>query len=228
VEALNVAGLGLERRQGQDLQVVAGRRRAEDRQGLGVLEPGQLGGLEEGAGPVGLLDQLLDGRRRLHRQAEADVDGVLQPGLEVLVADAQRRLERADHVADHILAGVVQQGGQPPFRLEVRLDVGGDLLDHHAVLGHREAVLAGGLAVPARHPGQAVGDVLDLDVHRRGIQQVEPAARQHALPRPGRSFMQPFGHEIVPYGEGAGLTQSGLAHRLTKINEGQAVACGNA
>ncbi len=69
----------------------------------------------------------------------------------ILVADAQRRLERADHVADHIFAGVVQQGGQPPFRLEVGPDVGGDLLDHHAVLGHREAVLAGGLAVPARH-----------------------------------------------------------------------------
>ena len=41
---------------------------------------------------------------------------------------------------------------------------------------------ADGLAVPARHPGEAVGDVLDLDVERGGIEQVEPAARQHALP----------------------------------------------
>ncbi len=43
-------------------------------------------------------------------------------------------------------------------------------------------MLADGLAVPAGHAGQAVGDVLDLDVQRRGVEQVEPAARQHALP----------------------------------------------
>jgi hypothetical protein len=38
------------------------------------------------------------------------------------------------------------------------------------------------LAVPARHPGKPVGDVLDLDVERRGVEEIEPAARQHALP----------------------------------------------
>ncbi|MNC51648.1 hypothetical protein D3C75_1009470 [compost metagenome] len=67
----------------------------------------------------------------------------------------------------------MQQGGQAPFRLQPRSDVGGDLLDHQRVLGDREGVLADGLAVPARDAGQAVGDVLDLDVERRGIEQVE-------------------------------------------------------
>jgi hypothetical protein len=38
------------------------------------------------------------------------------------------------------------------------------------------------LAVPAGDAGEAMGDVLDLDVERRGVEQVEPAARQHALP----------------------------------------------
>ena len=53
-----------------------------------------------------------------------------------------------------------QRGSRPG------LEVGGDLLDHHRMLGDREGVVADGLAVPARDAGQAVGDVLDLDVER--------------------------------------------------------------
>ncbi len=53
------------------------------------------------------------------------------------------------------------------------------------MLGDREGVRALGLAVPARHPGQAMGDVLDLDIQRAGLQQIEPAAAQHALPGAG-------------------------------------------
>src|SRR5690606_1181841 len=52
------------------------------------------------------------------------------------------------------------------------------------MLGNREGMVADGLAVPARDPGQAEGDVLDLNVERRGIQDVEPAAGEHALPGP--------------------------------------------
>ena len=40
----------------------------------------------------------------------------------------------------------------------------------------RRHAIALGLAVPARHAGQPMGDVLDLDVERRGVEQVEPAA----------------------------------------------------
>ena len=54
--------------------------------------------------------------------------------------------------------------------------------DQQRVLGHRKNVPAVGLAVPARHPGEAVGDVVELDVKGRGVEQIEPAARQHALP----------------------------------------------
>jgi len=60
----------------------------------------------------------------------------------------------------------MQQGGQTPFRGQVGLHVHRDLLDHAGVLGHREGVFADGLAVPAGHAGQAVGDVLNLDVER--------------------------------------------------------------
>src|SRR5581483_10315924 len=62
------------------------------------------------------------------------------------------------------------------------------------MLRHRINVRAGGLAVPARHPGKPVGDVLDLDIERGGVEQIEPSTRQHALPgarrRAGVSFLQ--------------------------------------
>jgi hypothetical protein len=43
-------------------------------------------------------------------------------------------------------------------------------------------MLADGLAVPPRDAGEAMGDVLDLDVHGRGVEQVEAAAGKHPLP----------------------------------------------
>ena len=62
------------------------------------------------------------------------------------------------------------------------------LASHHAVLGDGEGMVADGLAVPAGDAGQAVRDVLDLDVEGRGIQQVQPSSGQHALPGAGRLF----------------------------------------
>ena len=91
----------------------------------------------------------------------------------VSVVEPERRLERRDHVADHIFRRVVQQGGQPPARRKAWPQVGGDLLDDQGVLGDREGVLAHCLAIPSGDPRQAMGDVLDLDIHRRRVQQVE-------------------------------------------------------
>jgi len=50
----------------------------------------------------------------------------------------------------------------------------GNLLHQQGVLRHRKDVGTDGLPVPARDPGQPVRDVLDLDVERRRIEQVEP------------------------------------------------------
>ena len=49
-----------------------------------MLEAGQLGRLEEGAGAIGRLDQGLDRGGRHGGQAEADMDGAFQPVLERL------------------------------------------------------------------------------------------------------------------------------------------------
>src|SRR6185295_9022100 len=43
-----------------------------------------------------------------------------------------------------------------------------------------------GLAVPARDARKTVRDVLDLDVERRGIEEIQSAAGKHALPGAGR------------------------------------------
>src|SRR5262249_47991119 len=51
--------------------------------------------------------------------------------------------------------------------------------------------------VPARHAGEAMSNVFDLDVERRRIEEIEPAARQHPLPRPRRC--------VVGAGVGFGL-----------------------
>ena len=61
-----------------------------------------------------------------------------------------------------------------------------DRLDQQAVLGHREDVRSPCLAVPAGDTGEAVGDVGDLDVAGRGVEEVEAAAGEHPLPRPRR------------------------------------------
>ena len=52
------------------------------------------------------------------------------------------------------------------------------------MLGNRERVCADRLPVPARDAGEAMSDVLHLDVLRGRVEQIESAAGQHALPGP--------------------------------------------
>ena len=72
------------------------------------------------------------------------------------------------------------------------LDLADDGLDEKAMLRHRECVLAVGLAVPAGDAGEPMGDVLDLDVERRGVEQVEPPPAQHPLPGPRCARIGPY------------------------------------
>ena len=80
--------------------------------------------------------------------------------------------------------------------------MGGYFLNDNRVLSHGEGVVAECLSVPAGDAGQPMGDVLDLDVEGRRVEQGEPSARQHALPGPRRSLspdlMQLISHPTVP------------------------------
>ena len=106
----------------------------------------------------------------------------MQALLDLAIGGVDHCLERRDQVADHIFGRIVEQRRQALARR-----CGGVLqpvhaLDEQRVLRDREGVVAEGLAVPAGDPGETVRDILDLDVERRRIEQVEATARQHSLP----------------------------------------------
>ena len=52
------------------------------------------------------------------------------------------------------------------------------------MLGDGIEMGAAGLPAPARHPRQGKGDIVQLDVEGRGVQKVDPTARQQTLPDP--------------------------------------------
>ena len=169
--------------------------RAEKAVGLGRGKTGKLGRLQPGREFVGAFDQRLDGCRQDCGQAKAQMDRGCQPLIQRAIAGADRRLDRRDHVTDYIFGCVVQKGRKPPFRRPIGFEAAANHLDQQGMLGHRIGVIAARLPVPARDKGQTMGDIDDLDIHRGGIKQIKPAARQHALPSAGRGLGhgQPFG-----------------------------------
>ena len=54
------------------------------------------------------------------------------------------------------------------------------------MLGDRIREVADSLTVPAGNERQAVGNVFDLDIEWRRIEQVQSASREHSLPNPWR------------------------------------------
>ena len=81
----------------------------------------------------------------------------------------------------------MQEDEKPRSPRQFGIELRGYRFDQQRMLRHRENVRSAGLAVPARNAGEAVGDVLDLDVEWRGIEKIETASRQHPLPGPRRT-----------------------------------------
>ena len=144
-----------------------------------------------GRGPVGALDKPGQLRRQDCRQFETDVDGTLKALLEGLVIDTQDGLEGCDEIADHVFRRVVEQCREAPFTGRPGAVAAEKRFHQKRMLGHGEGPIAGGLAVPAGEPRQTVGDVLDLDVERGGIKEVEPTSAQHSLPSAWRRHLPP-------------------------------------
>jgi hypothetical protein len=84
-----------------------------------------------------------------------------------------------------VFRAVMQQGQQAVLCAHGRVQLSADPLHDDRMFGDGEGMLAFCLAVPSRHTGQAVGDVLDFHIHGRGVDKVQPSSGQHTLPDPG-------------------------------------------
>jgi hypothetical protein len=102
--------------------------------------------------------------------------GKPKPPLDALVGVADHRLERRDHVADHIFGRVVQQNGKPPAAIHSGRALVSQRLDEQRMLRHGKDMRAACLSVPARHARQPVRNVFDLDVEGGRVEQIEPSA----------------------------------------------------
>ena len=110
------------------------------------------------------------------------------------------RRSRPERIAERLNAGDLDLDRETR---RVRRGGAEDRFDQQRMLGDRENLRPVGLAVPARDAGEAVGDVGDFDVERGGVQQVEPAPRQHPLPgarRFGLFASNRLGHEAATPG----------------------------
>lgn len=96
---------------GINVEVVAFRRRSKQRHPFGLCEASQLNRFEVGAGPVRRLDEGLNLVRNLNRKAKPDVNCSLEPMFKGAVIQPKCGLERGYHIANHIFAGIVKQGG---------------------------------------------------------------------------------------------------------------------
>ncbi len=80
----------------------------------------------------------------------------------------------------------MKEGCQFEARIELRFSSGGRYRrPRWNVARRRKHCAARCLAVPARDSSQAVRNVLDLDVDRRGVKEVEAPPAEHALPGTG-------------------------------------------
>src|SRR5262249_32986198 len=107
-----------------------------------------------------------------------------QLALEGFVVKRQGRLERAYQIADHVFRRIVDESRKPVASIELGGERARNGFDQEGMLRDRKSMIADCLAVPTRDPRETVRDILDLDVERRRVQQVQPASAQHTLPGP--------------------------------------------
>ena len=103
------------------------------------------------------------------RQGVAQMHGRQQPLLDRAVVVADGRLERRDHVADDVFRRVMQQRGESIGGARGGFGGGEQSLDQQRVLSDRKDLVAARLPVPARDARQAMRNILDLDIERRGL-----------------------------------------------------------
>src|SRR5215470_14203661 len=157
------------------------RRRPEELPRLVVSEAREPGRFQIGGAAVGSLDQVLQRFGQLCGKAEAQMNCSEQSLFHDLVAVADHRFERRDHVADDVFRRVVQQNRETSVAIEPRGLGPRQRLHQQGVLRDGKNVGSLGLPVPAGNAGQSVRDILQFEVERGGVEQIEAPPRKHAL-----------------------------------------------
>ena len=76
----------------------------------------------------------------------------------------------------------MNERGHAPMERQTRAEMNAEIFNKKRVLRHRKHMGTQCLPVPAREPRETVRNVLNLYVKRRGVEEIEPSAAQHALP----------------------------------------------
>lgn len=97
---------------------------------------------------------------------------ILKSVLQSFVINANCYFEWRNEVTDNIFRSVVEKGRKPGFTGKAGPKLGDDPFDQEAVLCDREGMLALGLTIPAGDAGESVGNILDLDIQRRRVEQI--------------------------------------------------------
>ena len=105
--------------------------------------------------------------------------------LDLFVIGADHRFEGRDHVANDVFRRIMQEGREEIGIVEAGIRSAGAGLDQQGMLGDGKDRRATRLAVPSGDASEAVGDIFDLDIERRRIEQIKTPTREHALPRAG-------------------------------------------
>jgi hypothetical protein len=137
----------------------------------------QLCGLEIGRRAVRGLDQCDNFARQLTREAEADVDRSQQSLLDGLVRMANYGLEGRNYIADDIFGSVVQEQREAKPAVDVADAMARNRLDKQCVLCDGKNMLADGLAVPSGDARKPMRNILDFDVERGGIKEIQTTSR---------------------------------------------------
>ena len=120
--------------------------------------------LHPGGQLVCRLDLAFDLRRQLRGQAKAQMHRGGQPVIQRTISRPNCCLDRGNHVSDHVFRRVMQHRRKLPLWLGTCANSPVQSLNQQRMLCHAIGEIPPCLTIPTRDKGQAMGDVLDLDI----------------------------------------------------------------
>ena len=152
---------------------------------LTLGETGEACCLDPCGGAVSRFDGFDQTVGKNRSETEPDVNCREKTVLDLFVIGPDHRFEGRDHVANDVFRRIMQEGREEIGIVEAGIRSAGAGFDQQGMLGDGKDRRATRLAVPAGDAGEAVGDIFDLDIERRRIEQIKTPTGEHALPCAG-------------------------------------------